>query len=71
MHAPRLDLVLLWHMHQPDYRDAVTGRFMLPWTYLHATKDYADMVAQGMQAQGGMPMQGAMPMMIRPTMYSG
>ena len=52
MHDPRLDLVLLWHMHQPDYRDAVTGRFMLPWTYLHATKDYADMVAHAERHPG-------------------
>ncbi len=40
-----LDLVLLWHMHQPDYRDAASGEFLLPWTYLHAIKDYADMAA--------------------------
>src|SRR4030067_2606066 len=41
----RLKLVLLWHMHQPQYRDLVSGRYHLPWTYLHATKDYADMAA--------------------------
>jgi alpha-amylase/alpha-mannosidase (GH57 family) len=41
--ARRLDLVLLWHMHQPDYRDYATGEFRLPWTYLHAIKDYTDM----------------------------
>jgi alpha-amylase/alpha-mannosidase (GH57 family) len=35
----RLDLVLVWHMHQPDYRDYATGEFVLPWTYLHALKD--------------------------------
>ena len=39
----RLDLVLLWHMHQPDYRDYSTGEFRLPWVYLHAIKDYTDM----------------------------
>jgi len=50
----QLDLVFLWHMHQPDYRDhgsaevgagdtAGAGEFLLPWVYLHATKDYADM----------------------------
>jgi alpha-amylase/alpha-mannosidase (GH57 family) len=39
----RLDLVLLWHMHQPDYRDQASGDFTLPWVYLHAIKDYADM----------------------------
>ncbi len=30
-------------MHQPDYRDYVSGEFVLPWTYLHAIKDYTDM----------------------------
>ena len=35
----------MWHMHQPDYRDMRTGRVHLPWTYLHATKDYVDMAA--------------------------
>ncbi|HSO06569.1 MAG TPA: glycoside hydrolase family 57 protein [Pelomicrobium sp.] len=39
----KLDLVLLWHMHQPDYRDRATGDFALPWVYLHAIKDYTDM----------------------------
>ena len=39
-----LNLVLCWHFHQPDYRDA-DGRYQLPWTYLHALKDYADMAA--------------------------
>lgn len=30
-------------MHQPDYRDRGTGEFRMPWVYLHAMKDYADM----------------------------
>ena len=38
-----VDLVLVWHMHQPDYRDGATGEFRLPWVYLHAIKDYSDM----------------------------
>jgi len=38
-----IDLVFLWHMHQPDYRDYSNGDFVLPWTYLHAIKDYTDM----------------------------
>jgi alpha-amylase/alpha-mannosidase (GH57 family) len=42
-HSPELNLVLLWHMHQPDYRDSETGEFVLPWVYLHAIKDYTDM----------------------------
>ncbi len=40
-----LDLVLCWHFHQPDYRDYATGEYRLPWTYLHAIKDYSDMAA--------------------------
>lgn len=39
-----LHIVFCWHFHQPDYRDA-DGRYQLPWTYLHAVKDYADMAA--------------------------
>ena len=42
---PRLPVVLLWHMHQPQYRDAISGEYVLPWTYLHAIKDYTDMAA--------------------------
>ena len=38
-----LELILCWHMHQPDYRDHTSGEFALPWTYLHAIKDYTDM----------------------------
>ena len=41
----RLKLVLLWHMHQPQYQDRISGLYQLPWTYLHATKDYTDMAA--------------------------
>ncbi len=42
--AERTRLALLWHLHQPSYRDGLTGRVLLPWTRLHATKDYRDMV---------------------------
>jgi len=40
-----LEVVFLWHMHQPDYRDPETGTYALPWVYLHALKDYTDMAA--------------------------
>ena len=43
--SPRFPVVLLWHMHQPQYRDPVNGEYILPWTYLHAIKDYTDMAA--------------------------
>ncbi|MFZ5484425.1 MAG: glycoside hydrolase [Pseudomonadota bacterium] len=39
-----IHLVLCWHFHQPDYRTE-DGRYFLPWTYLHALKDYSDMAA--------------------------
>ncbi len=41
----RFPVVLLWHMHQPQYRDPLSGEYILPWTYLHAIKDYTDMAA--------------------------
>ena len=40
---PKLYLNLYWHMHQPDYRDLASNEYVLPWTYLHAIKDYSDM----------------------------
>ncbi|MBI4354814.1 MAG: hypothetical protein HY595_06210, partial [Candidatus Omnitrophica bacterium] len=33
-----------WHMHQPYYRNLLTGECFMPWVRLHATKDYLDMV---------------------------
>jgi len=39
----KIQLVLLWHMHQPDYRHYDSREFEMPWVYLHAIKDYADM----------------------------
>jgi alpha-amylase/alpha-mannosidase (GH57 family) len=40
----RIHLAVLWHMHQPQYRDPETGMYVLPWTRLHASKDYWGMV---------------------------
>ena len=33
----------LWHMHQPFYKDIVGGAYVMPWAYLHGTKDYLGM----------------------------
>jgi alpha-amylase/alpha-mannosidase (GH57 family) len=43
----QVQLVFLWHMHQPDYRlPGPNGSSnALPWVYLHALKDYTDMAA--------------------------
>ncbi|MCP4217476.1 MAG: glycoside hydrolase [bacterium] len=37
-------IAFLWHMHQPVYRDALTGRRELPWVRMHALKDYYGML---------------------------
>jgi alpha-amylase/alpha-mannosidase (GH57 family) len=41
---PQIHLCFVWHMHQPFYKDLVTGEYRLPWTRLHALKDYYGMV---------------------------
>jgi len=41
---PVLRVIVLWHQHQPFYKDLVTGEYRLPWVRLHALKDYYGMV---------------------------
>jgi alpha-amylase/alpha-mannosidase (GH57 family) len=45
MAEPKIRLALVWHMHQPYYKDLATGLYRLPWVRLHALKDYYGMVA--------------------------
>ncbi len=42
---PKLNVVLCWHMHQPQYCNMMSGEYQQPWSYLHAIKDYVDMAA--------------------------
>jgi alpha-amylase/alpha-mannosidase (GH57 family) len=42
---PQIRLMLLWHMHQPYYKDLVDNRYIMPWVRLHTLKDYYGMVA--------------------------
>lgn len=42
MMKPNVRLAFVWHMHQPDYRDA-EGVMQMPWVFLHAIKDYYEM----------------------------
>ncbi|MGA2992770.1 MAG: glycoside hydrolase family 57 protein, partial [Candidatus Korobacteraceae bacterium] len=44
MPTGKLRIVLLWHMHQPFYKDLATGEYRLPWVRMHALKDYYGMV---------------------------
>ena len=39
-----LRVILLWHQHQPFYKDLVSGEYRLPWVRLHGLKDYYGMV---------------------------
>jgi alpha-amylase/alpha-mannosidase (GH57 family) len=41
---PQINLCFLWHMHQPFYKDLISGEYKLPWTRMHALKDYYGMV---------------------------
>jgi len=38
-----LYVAFLWHMHQPVYSEPGSNMALMPWTRLHATKDYADL----------------------------
>ncbi len=38
----KLSLAIYWHMHQPVYE--IEGTYLMPWSRLHAVKDYLDMV---------------------------
>ncbi|MBU4419101.1 MAG: glycoside hydrolase family 57, partial [Candidatus Omnitrophica bacterium] len=39
-----LNLAIIYHMHQPYYKNLLTGESDLPWVRLHGVKDYLDMV---------------------------
>jgi alpha-amylase/alpha-mannosidase (GH57 family) len=41
---PVVRVVVLWHQHQPFYKDLISGHYRLPWVRLHALKDYYGMV---------------------------
>lgn len=43
--SKKLSVAFLWHMHQPLYKDLLTGKYYLPWVRLHATFSYLDMVS--------------------------
>ncbi|MCO6449993.1 MAG: hypothetical protein J5I90_04320 [Caldilineales bacterium] len=39
----RLQVAIIWHMHQPYYRQPGSDLALLPWVRLHAAKDYLHM----------------------------
>ncbi|MBN2372194.1 glycoside hydrolase [bacterium] len=38
-----LHIAFIWHMHQPYYKDLITGEYVMPWVRLHGIKDYYGM----------------------------
>lgn len=47
--GPKIYLALLWHQHQPVYRDtssvSLRGSYVQPWVRMHAMRDYYGMPA--------------------------
>lgn len=43
MDKGKLNLAILWHQHQPFYKNA-RGIYQMPWVRFHGTKDYLDML---------------------------
>ena len=41
----RLNVAFFWHMHQPYYRDPLSGEYSLPWVRLHGLRGYYDMIS--------------------------
>ncbi|MBI3547293.1 MAG: glycoside hydrolase [Gammaproteobacteria bacterium] len=60
----RLKIVFCWHMHQPQYRDLISGEYYLPWTYLHAIKDYVDMAAHLEEVPGARAVVNFAPLLL-------
>ncbi len=59
-----LKVVLCWHMHQPEYRNHADDSWQLPWTYLHAIKDYVDMAAIIEQTPGARAVVNFVPILL-------
>ncbi len=41
----KLAVAFIWNQHQPFYRDTDKKKYIMPWTRLHAGKDYYSMAA--------------------------
>ena len=51
--AMAIPLAILWHQHQPCYKDLASGELVMPWARLHGIKDYYGM-ARLLELHGGM-----------------
>ncbi len=60
-----LDVAVLWHMHQPDYVDAHTGRAVMPWVRLHALLSYYDTLRVVGEVSGARATFNLVPILVR------
>ena len=60
----RLRVVLCWHMHQPQYREPMSGEYLAPWSYLHGLKDYTDMAAHLENQEGAVAVVNFSPVLL-------
>ena len=37
-----IKVAIIWHMHQPMYKNYLTGKYELPWTRVHTVQEYID-----------------------------
>ena len=40
----KIKFCLMWHQHQPFYKDTLNSIYRMPWTFMHSIKDYYDML---------------------------
>lgn len=40
----KIEFALLWHQHQPFYKDTLNNIYRMPWVLMHSMKDYVDML---------------------------
>lgn len=53
--GPKVYLAILWHQHQPVYKDTIApprGSYVQPWVRMHALRDYHGMPAIAAQHPG-------------------
>ncbi len=37
-----LNLAIVWHQHQPYYKNVLTGKYEMPWVRVHGSQEYLD-----------------------------
>ncbi len=61
-------VAILWHLHQPDYRDPTNGRPVMPWTRLHALRGYRDLFVEVMRREEAVTLN-VVPVLLDQLLY--